>query len=686
MVKLADEYSIALQAVIDPNSTSLQTSIENLSKTLKPIELKINTSNVESKLKSIKTQIESLSKMTINLGQGRGRGGVSSTSVSQQTQAYRELLSVVSQIDRVNMKTSGMKANGIDVSKQVQQIKEYRTEFERLTGELSKPNISKDTFKSLQEQISTLKSQVISLNTELSKVYSKQQGSKATKIGDGGISDLRLADARNALGNDIDVWLQQNSAAAKTFGARLQEIKAQIQSADATQLQHLRREFQDVTKQAQLAGVAGKTMGDQFKQSLKTVTSYFSAAMLITRTISVMRNMYNEVLKVDTAMTGLRRVTNLTGEQYQKMYDDMTTSAKKYGATLTDIIDLTTSWVKLGFDSNVSARLAEITTMYQHVADLDTSTATENLVSTFKGFQKSLDESMGGDVAKEVEYIADVFDKLNNEYAVTAADVGAALQRSAASLQFANNTLQESSGLVVGMNEILQNAEKTGTILNTTALRLMGAKGKLEELGEEVDENIESITKLQTHVLNLTHGKVNIFNDDKSFKSTYQILKEIAAVYEELSDVEAADLLETIAGKRNANGIAAVLQNWKQVESAMQSATTASGTASAENQKYMESLAGKIEATRAAWQALANSFLSSDFLKGLIDTGNSFFSILNSIVSKTGALPPLLAIIFGYLSASKNIGRDKRFSLNSSNMPIVVIVLFGYGQFRYYQC
>lgn len=474
VVKLADEYSIALQAVIDPNSTSLQTSIENLSKTLKPIELKINTSNVESKLKSIKTQIESLSKMTINLGQGRGRGGVSSTSVSQQTQAYRELLSVVSQIDRISMKTSGMKANGLDVSGQVQQMKEYRAEFERLTDELSQPNISKQTFKSLQEQIATLKNQVVSLNAELSKVYSNSSKGTATKIGDGGIADLKLADARTALGNDIDVWLQQNSAAAKTFGARLQEIKAQIQSADATQLQHLRREFQDVTKQAQLAGVAGKTMGDQFKQSLKTVTSYFSAAMLITRAISVMRNMYNEVLKVDTAMTGLRRVTNLTGEQYQKMYDDMTESAKKYGATLTDIINSTASWVRLGFDANTAEKLSEVTAMYQHVTDLDYDTAVTNLITAYKGYQDQLLELNNNDSVKAMTAVADIYDKLGNEMPVTAAQVGEGMTKAAAVMEMAGASFEEAAGMITGGGSVTQDFNAFGNALKVSALRVRG--------------------------------------------------------------------------------------------------------------------------------------------------------------------------------------------------------------------
>ena len=592
---------------------------------------------------------------------------------------------------------------------QSQKVAEIKTNFSN--GQYEKEvNAVKTSFDSLRNTTTELKTAMDGLDTAYANLKTTQSGSDPQKLVVAEeayvnalkkvknqldintrtereqISAEKMAQGKQALYSKIDVWLKNNSAAAKKFGAELREIQAQLKGTDAVDLKALRAQFQEATRQAKILGVAGKTAMDRFKDSLKTVTSYFSASMLIMRMISSLRNMYNEILKIDTAMTGLKRVTNLTGDEYEKLYDKMTKSAKEYGATLSDIVDLTTSWVKLGFDSDTAERLAEISTMYQHVADIDTATANENLVSTYKGFQKSLDETFNGDAAKSIEYIADIFDKLNNEYAVTAADVGAALQRSASSLQFANNTLQESSALVVGMNEVLQNAEKTGTILNTTSLRLMGAKGKLEELGEEVDENIESVTKLQTHILNLTHGQVNIFNDDQTFKSTYEILKEISKVYDSLSDVEAADLLESIAGKRNANGIAAVLKNFDQVEKSLVSATNAAGTASKENQKYMESLEGRINATKASWQALANSFLSSDFLKGSISSAQTFLDIINNIVKTTGALPPLLAIISGYLSAKNNIGRDKMFSLNSSNMPIVVIVLFGYEQFRYYQC
>jgi TP901 family phage tail tape measure protein len=246
----------------------------------------------------------------------------------------------------------------------------------------------------------------------------------------------------------------------------------------------------------------------------------------------------------------------------------------------------------------------------------------------------------------------------------------------------AGNTIQESTGMATGMIEVIQNAEKAGTILQTTSLRLRGMKGELEELGEDVDENVESISNMQTHILNLTHGKVNIFEDNGDFKSTYQILKDISAIYDSLKDTEQADLLETVAGKRNANGVSAIIQNWSKVEEATKAATNAEGTAAAENEKFMNSMQGKINATQAAWQAFSNSFLSSDFLKGLIDSGNTLLQILNSITKTLGSIPMLIGAITAAMSVHKNVGRIKLFIL--VNMPTVTTILFRYKKFRCY--
>lgn len=75
-------------------------------------------------------------------------------------------------------------------------------------------------------------------------------------------------------------------------------------------------------------------------------------------------------------------------------------------------------------------------------------------------------------------------------------------------------------------------------------------KGELESLGEEY-ENIESVSKIQTQILNLTNGSVNIMDDldPTKFKSTYEIMKQISEVYFDLKETDQANLLEILAGR-----------------------------------------------------------------------------------------------------------------------------------------
>lgn len=480
---------------------------------------------------------------------------------------------------------------------------------------------------------------------------------------------------KTALSSQMSVWLQRNSAAASKFGSQIRLLQAELKSCDASKLSGIKAQFQEVTRQAQLSGKAALSFSDSLKKKFSALTTYFSATMLITKTIQGIRSMYNNVLEVDTAMTGLYRVTNLTGQQYSTLYDKMVSSAKEYGAALSDIVESTASWVRLGFDANNAERLSEITTMYQHVTDLDNTTAVNNLVTAYKGYQEQLLQLTNGDETAAIELIADIYDRLGNEFAVSAANIGSGLSKAASALQLAGNTIQESAAMLTGITEVTQDPDKAGNSLKVLSLRIRGMKGELQKLGEDVDENVESLSKMQTQVLNLTHGKVNIFNDDGSFKSTYEIMQNIAKVYDDLNDTDKADLLETIAGKNRANDVAALISNWEQVEKATSAATNAEGTAAAENEKYMNSLKGHLDSLIASWQALSNSFLDSGFLKGFVSGLTQLISFLDVMVDKFGALPTLFTGIAAALSF-KNIGIFKTIESDATVSGLRITSIF----------
>lgn len=172
----------------------------------------------------------------------------------------------------------------------------------------------------------------------------------------------------------------------------------------------------------------------------------------------------------------------------------------------------------------------------------------------------------------------------------------------------------------------------------------MREKGELEALGEEVDDNIDSISKVQTQILNLTHGKVNIFDDTGNFRNYYDIMKEISSIYDDLQATERASLDEILFGKRGANQGAALISAFQsgQIEKAYQTAINSAGSAYKEQERWMESLQAKTAQLEAAWQSLSETILNSDFLKGLIDSGTIALNVLDNITSTIGTLNTLL--------------------------------------------
>ena len=624
---------------------------------------------------------------------------------SQLTNLDNEFKKIANSAEVAEAKVDDLKAKlvsdinmNLDNGKIVSQITSIESKFAKLNNASIDLNADVNMLRKLLSDVVNAKDindidALISKYKELGLLLEKTNNQISSSLNDEKmfINFEKLNSDKKSFVLKIDKWLKANSAAARDFGDEIENIRNQITKADNVKLTKLKKEFDEVKDKAVLAGKATLSATDRFKNQFTRLTTYYSASMFITEALMGLRSMYNAVLEVDTAMTELYRVTDLTTGQYNKLYDDMTESAKKYGVALNDIITSTADWVKLGFDSDVANRLAEITTMYQHISDLENDVAVENLVTAYKGFQDELLGLYNNDEAKAIEYIADVYNELGNNYAVTADGVGDAMTRAASALDLAGNTFQESSAMITGISEVTQDYEKSGSALKILSLRLRGMKGQLEELGEETDENVENISKMQGQILNLTHGKVNIFDSNGEFKSTYEIMQGIAEVFDTLNSTEQAELLETIAGKHRANDVAALISNWEQVEKAVISANEAEGSASIENAKYLESLKGKIDSLKAAWQALSNTVLSSDLLKTGVELLTHLINLIDGVISTLGGVGTLSTVvsilaIFKGESLIKNVsdlvkeffGLDKAAKLSSISLKNVANTFKGF--------
>ena len=72
---------------------------------------------------------------------------------------------------------------------------------------------------------------------------------------------------------------------------------------------------------------------------------------------------------------------------------------------------------------------------------------------------------------------------------------------------------------------------------------------EIRGMNEETEELDNNLVNIKGDVYDLTGGKVSIMEDEDTYKSTYQVLKEISDVWDDLSDKNQAQLLEKLFGE-----------------------------------------------------------------------------------------------------------------------------------------
>lgn len=530
------------------------------------------------------------------------------------------------------------------------QVQDLLNKYKALAAELAKGDGANQTV------ITTLTSELKMASAETAKLYkhmmqmkSAVESGQATSLGkidyNGDIYGQLAQKAKEfaAVQGGATLELGKFDAATNTLSASAHHANGVVENFKVS-MYGLGGEVA-----AQQTGVTKlATTWDRFKQTIGGVGKQLMTALVgynvFYKAISEVRKGINYVKEIDLALTELKKVTDATEASYSKFLDTAADTAGKIGSTISEFTEASANFARLGYSMDESAEMAEAAIVYKNVADgLDTvEESTESIISTMKAFGIESSDVMG---------IIDRFNAVGNNFAITSAGIGEAMQRSASALYAGGNTLDESIALITAANSVIQNPEQVGTALKTLTLRLRGAKVELEEAGLETDNMAESTSTLQAKLKALTHGKVDIMVDADTFKNTTQILREMSQVWDEMTDIERASALELMGGKRQANILSSVITNFETVEEVIATSMDSSGSAIAENEKYLDSIAGKTDQLTNAMQTLWKNAINSDVVKGFLDLALNITEAIDSF----GVFKSALVGVLFYLTAIKNI-------------------------------
>ena len=423
----------------------------------------------------------------------------------------------------------------------------------------------------------------------------------------------------------------------------------------------LSNEFAELKIDMEDAGIAAETLGQKlsrlFKEHFQTAIAMAGVAMVK----QGLREVYNNVVDIDTSMTNLKKVTNETESAYSSFLSSASSQARELGASISDVIDSTAEWSRLGYTLDESQELAKWSTVLSNIGDgIDSaSDAASYLVSILKGF---------GMEADEVEHVVNVLNSVGNNEPISESGIAEALVRSASALSAAGNSFEQSVSLITAANSVLQDPDTVGTTVRTISMYLRAAKTDLTNLGESVDGCADSVSSLRTEMKQLTG--VDIMKDaaGTQFKSTYEILKEISDVWDKLTDVSKANVTNLLGGKRNANAVSALLSQFSIAEKSMEDAANSSNSAMAEQERMMDSIEGRLKQLNASFEKFSNDVMGSDLIKFFVTLATKIVDAADGMVNLTGSIPAITAAISGVLSVMQMSGKLKN-GAGKVNMP-----------------
>lgn len=508
VVSEVQSLSKAFGKVDDSGTKTLLSSIQNIDKSLSELSQNIlnvnkNMSNMGGNTSGAVKQVENISNAYQNaakeaekladaqskIGQKTNNSSASnqkkdafpdkddSASVESATNSIKEENNVLEQnTQKVKENTQAKKENAnVNLNKYDKRLDSYNgkvTKYKTTIDRLKDGGWASDTY---EKSVNAVEKAVGKYETLLNELKNKDASlvtnkdieklneyESAIKKAIATVTNMSAAEkGYNAVSGQkeldkIHKFLNENSKMSSRAKAQIKAFYKEIESGNPSMsLDKIHTEIMKIVNAEVEAGRGGKSFFNTLKNSgFHQIAAQMAGMVGVYDVINVIKQAASTVTELNTQITELAKVSEQSSKQIYADFDSYADIAKEVRGTISDTIAATADWSKNGYSIPDAKQLAEVSQLYKNVGDgIDIDTANESLISTLKGFKLE---------AKEAEHIVDVFNEVSNNEAISSGGIGDALQRSAASFNAANTSLEKSVALVTATNSVLQDPEKVG--------------------------------------------------------------------------------------------------------------------------------------------------------------------------------------------------------------------------------
>lgn len=236
--------------------------------------------------------------------------------------------------------------------------------------------------------------------------------------------------------------------------------------------------------------------------------------------------------------------------------------------------------------------------------------------------------------ANEAIAVVDKLTKLDMKSATSAQELAQALSKVANSARLAKVSQDEILGILsVGIETTQQSGDVIGTAVRSLLARFSNVKAsKFGGSGEETEGTLNDTEAVLSKI------GIRIRNASGEMRSFMDVLDDVAEKWDTLDDVSRNAISTAMAGTRQKEIFASIIENYDRVKELIGKSANAAGTADEKYTAYMDSMEAATKRLQNAWEGFTQSLEVSPVMKFSTNTIAGLVENIETLLKYGGTL------------------------------------------------
>lgn len=417
------------------------------------------------------------------------------------------------------------------------------------------------------------------------------------------------------------------SSSLKTSGKTLKDYKNELEACGSAGQEAFQKVAISIATAENPVRRLNKTM-QGFLTTLKNTAKWQLSSTMVHGFIGALQSAYGYAQNLNKSLTNIQIVTGQSAEQMEQFTIRANKAAKALSASTLAYTDAALIYYQQGLDDSAVEERTNTTIKMMNVTGQSAEEVSSYMTAIWNNFDNG---------TNSLEYYADAITALGAATASSSEEIADGLQKFAAIADTVGLSYEyATSALATVVAETRQSADVIGTSFKTIFARMQGLS-----LGETLDDGVD----LNKYSIALQTIGVNVLDANGNLRQMDDILDDLGARWESLTEAQRVATAETVGGMRQYANFMALMDNWSEVQKNITIAANSEGTLQEQADIYAQSWEGAKKRLQASLQGIYHDIIDDKTFISMTDNISKVVDGINGLIKGLGGVRGILLTV-----------------------------------------